>query len=384
VAWKRLDADVTRGLAGWAGLACIAVVAVRGWVHFAQAGHPPAAAQAAPARRPAPVTLPAGEARAWKAFPSYRGVVPVVMYHSIGGRPSYLTTSRIQFAQQMHALKLGGFHTLTIAQYAAYVRGHAAGLPARPILLTFDDGRQDAYLAANGILRSYGFHATELAVPGWVTGHPGFSLSWDEIAQMSHGTTWNIESHFGYGPEKVQISKTGATGARLGYLQYLPAVPGRPGHPGHLGHLETFARFRKQFTGNELWGIHGHPRLQLRSGRHERPAHSAIRAVVAGSPLRGRLRRGLPEPGQQPPPVPDPRPVLAEALLPHVDGPGRHVAGLPLPAARFRARGPDRARAPVPASYPGQWERRAAFRHARCAFACRRPASHTSRSYSRP
>lgn len=256
MAWKRLDADVTRGLAGWAGLACIAVVALLGWVHFAQAGHAPAAAQAAPARRPAPVTLPAGEARAWKAFPSYRGVVPVVMYHSIGGRPSYLTTSRIQFAQQMRALKLGGFHTLTIAQYAAYVRGHAAGLPARPILLTFDDGRQDAYLAANGILRSYGFHATDLAVPGWVTGHPGFSLSWDEIARMSHGTTWNVEPHFGYGPEKVQISKTGATGARLGYLQYLPAVPGRPGHPRHPGHVETFARFRKQFTGNELWGIH--------------------------------------------------------------------------------------------------------------------------------
>ncbi len=229
------------------------------------------------------MTLPAGEARAWKAFPSYRGVVPVVMYHSIGGRPSYLTTSRIQFAQQMRALKLGGFHTLTIAQYAAYVRGHAAGLPARPILLTFDDGRQDAYLAANGILRSYGFHATELAVPGWVTGHPGFSLSWDEIAQMSHGTTWNIESHFGYGPEKVQISKTGATGARLGYLQYLPAVPGRPGHPGHPGHLETFARFRKQFTGDELWGIH-----QFQEHLPGRPAAAARSRSPAGS------RRGSP------------------------------------------------------------------------------------------
>jgi hypothetical protein len=254
VAWKRLDADVARGLAGWAGLACVAIVGLLGWLHFAQAGHVPAAARPAPARRP--VALPAGQAVAWESFPSYRGVVPVVMYHSIGGRPSYLTTSRAQFAQQMRALQLGGFHPLTISQYAAYVRGDAAGLPVRPILLTFDDGRQDAYLAANGILRSYGFHATDLAVPGWVTGHPGFSVSWAEIAQMSHGTTWNVESHFGYGPEKVRISRTGATGARLGYLQYLPAVPARRGHPGHPGHLETFARFRKQFTGNELWGIH--------------------------------------------------------------------------------------------------------------------------------
>jgi len=63
------------------------------------------------------------------------------------------------------------------------------------------------------------------------------------------GTTWDVESHFGFGPEKVQVSKTGTTGARFAYLQYLP------GAPGHPGHLQTFAQFRKAFTGNELWGI---------------------------------------------------------------------------------------------------------------------------------
>ena len=131
----------------------------------------------------------------------------------------------------MHALKAGGFHTLTIRQYSAYVHGDLRGLPERPILITFDDGRQDAYLAANGILRSYGFHATQFAVPGWVVHNPGFSVSWAELEQMHRGTTWDVESHFGYGPEKVPVSSTGATGARFAYLQYLPAAPSRPGHP---------------------------------------------------------------------------------------------------------------------------------------------------------
>ncbi len=85
--------------------------------------------------------------------------------------------------------------------------------------------------------------------------NPGFSVSWAELEQMYRGTTWDVESHFGFGPEKVQVSKTGATGARFAYLQYLPAVPGRRGHPGSPGHLQTFAQFRKAFTGNELWGI---------------------------------------------------------------------------------------------------------------------------------
>lgn len=240
---RRLAAAVARGLAFGSALGCAAALAL--------AGCATRAGQDRPAARPA---SPAQEARAalwrlWRSFPSYRDAVPVVMYHSIGGPPSYLTTTRAQFAAQMRALKLGGFHTLTIRQYAAYVHGNARDLPAKPILLTFDDGRQDAYLAANPILRRYGFHATELAVPGWVTGHPGFSVSWAELGQMHRGTTWAVESHFGYGPEKVRVSRTGTLGARFAYLQY---VPGSRGHPGHL---ETFAQFRRQFTGNELWGI---------------------------------------------------------------------------------------------------------------------------------
>ena len=244
---RSLDTAWIRGLTGGGVLVCVVAIALVGWLNFTGSG--------TARNRPRPAVT-AGQAgaqtavwREWWAFPGYRDVVPVIMYHSIGGRPSYLTTPRAQFAAQMHALKVGGFHTLTIQQYAAYVHGDLRGLPERPILITFDDGRQDAYLAANGILRSYGFHATELAVPGWVIHNPGFSVSWAELEQMHRGTTWDVESHFGYGPEKVPVSSTGATGARFAYLQYLPAGPGHPGR------LETFAQFKKAFSGNELYGI---------------------------------------------------------------------------------------------------------------------------------
>ena len=223
-----------RGLAGGSVLACVAAVVLLGWLHSTGSGNarhrprPATTASQAPGRAAGQTAM----WREWRSFPSYHDVVPVIMYHSIGGRPSYLTTPRALFAEQMRALKLGGFHTLTIGQYAAYVHGDQRNLPARPILITFDDGRQDAYLAANGMLHSYGFHATELAVPGWVVHNPGFSVSWAELEQMHRGTTWDVESHFGYGPEKITVSNTGKTGARFAYLQYLPAVPGRaPGPP---------------------------------------------------------------------------------------------------------------------------------------------------------
>ncbi len=256
---RSLDTAWIRGLAGGGVLACVAAIVLVGWLHSTGPGaarhrpRPAATAGRAPGRAAGQASGQAAMWREWRSFPGYHDVVPVIMYHSIGGRPSYLTTSRAQFAEQMRALKLGGFHTLTIRQYAAYVHGDLRGLPERPILITFDDGRQDAYLAASGILRSYGFHATEFAVPGWVVHNPGFSVSWAELEQMHRGTTWDAESHFGYGPEKVPVSNTGATEARFAYLRYLPAVPGR--HRGHPGHLETFAQFQKAFTGNELYGI---------------------------------------------------------------------------------------------------------------------------------
>jgi hypothetical protein len=245
---RNLDTAWVRGLVGGGVLACVAALALLGWLQFSGSG----SARTRPRREPA---AQAAMWREWRSFPRYRDVVPVIMYHSIGGHPSYITTTRAQFAAQMRALKLGGFHTLTIEQYAAYVHGDLRGLPERPILLTFDDGRQDAYEAANPILRADGFHATELAVPGWVVHNPGFSVSWAELEQMNRGTTWDVESHFGFGPEKIQVSKSGATGARFGYLQYLPAVPGRPGHPAQPAHLQTFAQFKTAFAGNELYGI---------------------------------------------------------------------------------------------------------------------------------
>jgi peptidoglycan/xylan/chitin deacetylase (PgdA/CDA1 family) len=78
----------------------------------------------------------------------------------------------------MSALWHGGFHPITMQQYVAYVHGHTQELPSRPILLTFDDGRRDAYFAATPILAQYGFHATEFDIPGcptasrWGPGRP--------------------------------------------------------------------------------------------------------------------------------------------------------------------------------------------------------------------
>jgi peptidoglycan/xylan/chitin deacetylase (PgdA/CDA1 family) len=189
------------------------------------------------------------ERSAWARFPAYTGAVPVLVYHGIGTKPSYITESGGLFAAQMRALKTGGFHSLTIAQYVAYTRGDTKGLPSRPILLTFDDGRLDAYRDATPILREYGMHAVAFVVPGWVTAHPNFALNWPEILRMQRSGTWDIQLHFGYGPQDVPYDKYGNGAAVFSHLEYFPAQDGQPAR------TETFSQFEHRVISNFLFGI---------------------------------------------------------------------------------------------------------------------------------
>ena len=208
---------MTRWLAVGGVVACLVAGAFAAGLHFAGDGQ----AAHVPAHRPGPE--PSTPALDWTAFPAYRNAVPVLLYHSVGGKPSYLTTSTKLFAAQMSALWHGGFHPITMQQYVAYVHGHTRELPSRPILLTFDDGRRDAYFAATPILARYGFHATEFDIPGWIRAYPGFALPRADLVSMNDGRVWNVQLHFGYGKHTVAISRTGAVGSVFGYLRYLPA-----------------------------------------------------------------------------------------------------------------------------------------------------------------
>ena len=236
-----ISRSLLHGAVGWGCLLGIAASIVISRLHTAEADRAPLPLVTA--------TLSASQYHEWKSFPDYRKVVPVLMYHSIGGKASYLTVTRALFAQQMRALKVAGFHTLTIEQYAHYVKHGYRGLPSRPILLTFDDGREDAYRAANDLLGAYGFHVTDLVVPAWVSGHPRFSLSYAQLRQMAQSSTWSVQLHFGWGREQIQYDPAGDTGAAFAYQQYHAGTNGLPGHE------ETFAQYQHRIAANMEWGV---------------------------------------------------------------------------------------------------------------------------------
>jgi peptidoglycan/xylan/chitin deacetylase (PgdA/CDA1 family) len=97
--------------------------------------------------------------------------VPILMYHSVADDPPEATRTLSVRPSQMGAhlrfLRDHGFTGLTFTDLCERVRAGAA-LPARPVVLTFDDGYADTHGSALPLLVEHGFPATVFVTTGWL------------------------------------------------------------------------------------------------------------------------------------------------------------------------------------------------------------------------
>jgi hypothetical protein len=167
----------------------------------------PAAAPAR-ARLPAPpLVLSGGDQAAFTPLPARPGAIPVLLFHSVcatSGCSSYNITPT-ELARTLLMIQRAGFHTISIADYVKWWHGLPVSLPSQPILLTFDDGRLDAYRGADAILEGVGDQATMFDVTGWSEQRTSKFLYFEELARMQESGRWEIELHAGQGHTTVQV-----------------------------------------------------------------------------------------------------------------------------------------------------------------------------------
>ena len=89
--------------------------------------------------------------------------IPVLCYHRIrtilpsdGNNMKTYSVTPEAFAQQMKALSDNGFHTILPAQLEEYLT-HNAKLPSKPIMITFDDTREEQFNIGASEMKKYGF-----------------------------------------------------------------------------------------------------------------------------------------------------------------------------------------------------------------------------------
>ncbi len=121
-----------------------------------------------------------------------RANVPILMYHYISASPSAqdrirygLSVPPEMFEAQLKLLADNGYTTISLRDLYNYLAIGTA-LPAKPIILTFDDGYVDNYTNAYPLLKKYGMTGTFFILTGPADDGAAPYLTWDMITEMSN------------------------------------------------------------------------------------------------------------------------------------------------------------------------------------------------------
>jgi hypothetical protein len=152
--------------------------------------------------------LSSAEATRYAPFAAPDRQVPVLAWHGVSDAPGGLATTRRAFARQLALLKHLGYTAIGTKQWAEFRAGRGT-LPAKPILLTFDDGRLDSYRGADRLLERAGMRAAMFVMTAMVEKGDAADLRWAELHRMADSGRWDIEPRAHAGAAKVTVSAAG-------------------------------------------------------------------------------------------------------------------------------------------------------------------------------
>lgn len=140
--------------------------------------------------------------------------VPVLMYHHVSPTPGLVTITPENFRAQMRWLAEHGYATIGCADLARFLAGEP--LPAKSVLLTFDDGYLDNYVYAHPILAEFGLKAALFLITGSIGEGPARACA-------GEGAVPDTPSH-GACKEAVQAGRADAVMLRWSEIERMRAA----------------------------------------------------------------------------------------------------------------------------------------------------------------
>ena len=127
----------------------------------------------------------------YSLFLPARDGLPILLYHKVSSNhEDLLTISTDRFDRQLAYLALQGYTAISFVDLKEFVAGRRA-LPAKPIIITFDDGYLSTYELAYPLLAKRGFVATVFLPTAAIGGGPSWPgasdplMSWEIVAKLA-------------------------------------------------------------------------------------------------------------------------------------------------------------------------------------------------------
>ena len=164
-----------------------------------------------------------------------RATVPILMYHYISVPPKNadryrrdLSVTPKNFEDQLKYLVAYSYTIVSLNDVYTYLATGAA-LPAKPVVLTFDDGYRDAHDNAFPLLKKYHMSATFFIVSDFINyGDPAY-LTWDMVKEMS-AAGMDIEPHSRTHPDMRNRPNDFLVWQILGPIEAITAYTGKRPH----------------------------------------------------------------------------------------------------------------------------------------------------------
>ncbi|MEM6283459.1 MAG: polysaccharide deacetylase family protein [Chloroflexota bacterium] len=126
--------------------------------------------------------------------------VPILMYHYVSELPDEADEFRVNltvtpeiFRSHLEFFRENGYSPVSLIELDNALRD-GAPLPAKPVILTFDDGHLDHYTNAFPLLQEYGYTGTFFVITSLLdNNHPDY-INWEQAKEMAEAGM-SIEPH---------------------------------------------------------------------------------------------------------------------------------------------------------------------------------------------
>ena len=139
---------------------------------------------------------------------------PILLYHRFGpAAVDSMTTTIAVLLSHLHYLKTHGYTVIPLSRLVDAYLGKGAPLPARPVVITVDDGHISVYTEMLPQVTKASIPVTLFIYPSAIS-NASYAMTWDQLGELRKSGLFDIQSHTYWHPDFRKERK------RLGAVEY--------------------------------------------------------------------------------------------------------------------------------------------------------------------
>lgn len=141
------------------------------------------------------------------ALSSHATQIPILCYHNLNPTvPGSMSLTPKKFESQIQWLKDNGFQVISLKDAVEYLEGKRDTIPAKPVVITADDGWESVYIYMYPIIKKYQIPVTLFIYPGTISDGK-HAMTWAQLNELQNTGLFDIQSHTYWHPNFKQARK---------------------------------------------------------------------------------------------------------------------------------------------------------------------------------